>query len=119
LKTLGVLWIVYSVIHLIPTTAMLFFGAAGPSWWPSHHGELPPFLGPMLTAIGGLGAAAAILGIIAGSGLLKRRSWARVLTIVLACFALLNLPFGTVLGIYTLWVLVPAASEREYRRLAA
>jgi len=30
----------------------------------------------------------------------------------------LNVPLGTALGIYTLWVLLPAKSEQEYRELA-
>jgi hypothetical protein len=41
-----------------------------------------------------------------------------MLAIVLGCFHLLNPPFGTALGIYTLWVLLPAASEQEYRQIA-
>jgi hypothetical protein len=56
--------------------------------------------------------------VIAGWGLLDRQAWARTLTIALACFALLLfMPFGTMLGIYTLWVLLPAQSEEEYRKL--
>ena len=27
---------------------------------------------------------------------------------------LVDIPFGTALGIYTLWVLIPEESEREY-----
>lgn len=38
-----------------------------------------------------------------------------MLTIVLAFLALFNIPFGTALGIYTLWVLLPAESDEEYR----
>jgi hypothetical protein len=41
-----------------------------------------------------------------------------MLAIVLACFSLLDMPFGTALGIYTLVVLLPAGSEEEYRRMA-
>ena len=64
----------------------------------------------------GLGlAATAVLGIIAGWGLLERRPWSRMLAVVLACLALLNLPLGTALGIYTLWVLLPAKAEYEFR----
>lgn len=44
-------------------------------------------------------------GLIAGIGLLKRQSWGRILTIILACINLVNIPFGTALGIYALWVL--------------
>jgi hypothetical protein len=28
------------------------------------------------------------------------------------------MPFGTALGIYTLWVLLPAQSEEEFRHIA-
>jgi len=28
------------------------------------------------------------------------------------------MPMGTALGIYTLWVLLPASSEYEYRRMS-
>jgi hypothetical protein len=41
-----------------------------------------------------------------------------VVAIVFGCIALIHFPFGTALGIYTLWVLLPAESEQEYRRSA-
>jgi hypothetical protein len=31
---------------------------------------------------------------------------------------ILSIPFGTALGIYTLWVLMPDQSEAEYRAMA-
>jgi ABC-type spermidine/putrescine transport system permease subunit II len=59
-----------------------------------------------------------VIGIFAGWGLYERRSWARILAIVLAFLSLLHPPFGTAIGAYTLWVLLPAASEAEYQRVA-
>ena len=50
-------------------------------------------------------------GIIGGWGLLKRRSWARVLMIVLSALHLINIPFGTVLAVYGLWVLLSDQTE--------
>lgn len=47
-----------------------------------------------------------IPGIIGGFGLLKRRPWARILILVVACLDLLWIPFGTIIGIYELWVLL-------------
>jgi hypothetical protein len=41
-----------------------------------------------------------------------------MLTIVLAVLALFKFPFGTALGIYTLWVLAPATSAMEYDSMA-
>jgi hypothetical protein len=62
--------------------------------------------------------AMAVTGFLVGFGLLERRPWARSLAIVLAVIALLHPLLGTALGIYTLWVLLPAESEEEYRRTA-
>jgi hypothetical protein len=45
-------------------------------------------------------------GLIGGIGLLKKSSWARILVLIIGCLNLLNFPFGTGLGIYTIWVLV-------------
>ncbi|MCL1821406.1 MAG: hypothetical protein FWG22_01130 [Prolixibacteraceae bacterium] len=44
-------------------------------------------------------------GIIAGVGLLNRKEWARILTIILAALKVLNFPFGTCIGIYSIWAL--------------
>ncbi|PYX36978.1 MAG: hypothetical protein DMG75_08590 [Acidobacteria bacterium] len=59
--------------------------------------------------------AKAGLGFVAGWGLLERQTWARILCLVLGFISLFNIPLGTALGIYTLWVLLPADSEREYQ----
>jgi hypothetical protein len=49
--------------------------------------------------------------------LLQREPWARTLAVVLGFVSLFfNVPFGTALGIYTLWVLLPAESDIEYER---
>ena len=44
--------------------------------------------------------------IIGGFGLLKRKSWARILVIIIACVDLIFIPIGTIIGIYALWVLL-------------
>ena len=44
--------------------------------------------------------------IIGGFGLLKRRPWARILILIVACLDLLWIPIGTIIGIYELWVLL-------------
>jgi hypothetical protein len=79
---------------------------------------MPLFLHGLMRFFGFLLIAGGILGIVTGWGLLERRPWARTLAIVLGVFRLFDMPFGTALGIYTLWVLLPASSEQEYRRMA-
>ena len=58
--------------------------------------------------------AKAALGFVAGWGLLQRERWARILALVLAFISLFNVPFGTAVGVYTMWVLLPGDSEQEY-----
>jgi hypothetical protein len=50
--------------------------------------------------------ALALPEIFAGAGLLQRREWGRILAIVVGIFSLIDIPFGTALGVYTLWVLM-------------
>jgi hypothetical protein len=45
-------------------------------------------------------------GIIAGVGLLRRRTWGRYLALVMSVIWLLNIPIGTAIGAYSIWVLV-------------
>jgi hypothetical protein len=59
-----------------------------------------------------------VIHLLLAWGLYERQPWARVLGIVVACLALIRIPFGTALGIYTLWVLTPEGSRREYEEMA-
>ena len=69
-------------------------------------------------AIGGVMAIGGIFSLVAGYGLLKRRSWARTLTIVLSVINLLNFPLGTALGGYALWVMLKDESRAEFSSVA-
>jgi membrane-bound metal-dependent hydrolase YbcI (DUF457 family) len=74
------------------------------------------FLHSLFATLGIIVLVKSAAGFLAGWGLLQREPWARMLTIVLAFLALFNIPFGTALGIYTLWVLLPAESDAEYQQ---
>jgi hypothetical protein len=43
--------------------------------------------------------------LVAGIGLLNFKPWAKTLMLVVSALHLFNIPFGTALGIYGLWVL--------------
>ena len=70
----------------------------------------------------GLAGAAAFIfllcigipGIITGIGLLKVKPWARIVAIVLSVLRLIDIPFGTALGVYGLWVLFNKDTERLF-----
>lgn len=55
-------------------------------------------------------------GIIGGIGLFKRKEWARILVLILSAIDLLNIPFGTALGIYSIWVLIQEETIKLFRR---
>ena len=114
LRLLGILWLAISVFRLLPG---LFLFSIFHLVIPMTSG-VPFFVHGLLRGIGAVILAGAVLGIIAGWGLLERQPWARMLAIVLGFISLLEMPFGTALGIYTLWVLLPAQSEEEYRRIS-
>jgi len=46
------------------------------------------------------------LGLVGGLGLLSFMPWARYLIIVVAALGCLNIPIGTLKGVYSLWVLL-------------
>jgi len=45
-------------------------------------------------------------GILAGMGLYKRKEWARILTLILSIVEIFSFPFGTAIGIYSIWALI-------------
>jgi hypothetical protein len=114
-RLLAIFWLAVSTFRLIPALVLLTISQPDLHVFPA---DVPDFVPVLLKAIGTallLGGAA---GIAVGWGLLQRLPWARMLAIVLGCVSLLDMPFGTAVGIYTLWVLLPAASEEEYRQMA-
>ena len=118
IRLLGILWLAESALRLIPGLAMLFIFSAGGAilqhWLPFPFSSLV-FLGvPILWGIGALLSLTAVGGLVAGWGLLDRKPWARTLTLILGLLSLPSVPFGTALGVYTLWVLLPAEAEMEY-----
>jgi uncharacterized membrane protein (DUF2068 family) len=115
-QVVAILWLVWSVLRLARGAGFLFFGRFG-LHLPFH---IIPFSGPawifpFTTLIGITSVGYAVVGFIAAWGLFQRLQWARILTLVIAFLSLINIPFGTALGIYTLWVFLPAQSGEEYR----
>ena len=113
---LGILWIVYSVLNLVPAFGALTIGSVG--WSFIHDVHVPFFVGPVIAAFGGLMGVISILGIVAGVAVMNFQNWARIWLLALGFLALLNLPFGTALGIYTIWVLLPLESNSEFAHLS-
>ena len=118
LRTLGFLWMVIGALFLIPAVALILLGNT--VHVVIHNRE--PFsaaLGPLLfNLIGGSFLILAAGGACVGLGLMQRRPWARVAALVLGVLAIFHPPFGTALGVYTLWVLLADEHGEEYQYLA-
>lgn len=54
------------------------------------------------------------LGLVGGLGLLSFQPWARYLVIVVAALGCLNIPIGTLKGVYSLWVLLQDETIRLF-----
>jgi hypothetical protein len=48
----------------------------------------------------------AIPSIVAGIGVLMRREWGRITALVVGVLSLVDIPIGTALGVYTIWILM-------------
>lgn len=119
IRLLGILWLALAAVSTLAGAAMIIVANTIFVHFPISPGEpMPPvpmaFLHSLLCFLGILVLAIAALEFAAGYGLLQREPWARILSMVLAFFALFKAPFGTALGIYTLWVLLPAQSDEDY-----
>lgn len=74
-----------------------------------------------LMAGGIMGLVAIFFGLLSlpsllgGWGLLNYKPWARILVIVLSVLNLANIPFGTLIGGYSLWVLFNDETQQILR----
>jgi hypothetical protein len=73
-----------------------------------------PILAIVGFAVGVFLLVLSIPGIIGGIGLLKRKEWARILVLITSALHLLNVPIGTIIGAYSIWVLVQQDTIRIF-----
>ena len=117
-KVLGALQVAFGAIGLLGALLLVFvFGGAagivGASGDPQASVAVP------IIGVTGMALVAFLLltslpGVIIGIGLLRLRPWARIAGIVISIVALLMIPFGTIVGVYGLWVLFSKDSERLF-----
>jgi hypothetical protein len=125
-NALAVGWLVYGgLIAVTGIVGMAFaraaieghFGPFGsPFGWHGNHG---PMLGLFFLKFGWMALILRVgLAVAAGYGLLQKAPWARVVAIIAAVLSLIHLPFGTVMAVWTLVVLVGARNAAGYDAMA-
>ena len=98
------LHIVSSVVGIM--VAMLLFTAIIGGGLISGDSEAIAITAIVGTSLAFMLSVFSVPGIIGGIGLLYMKPWARILVLILGFLQLLNFPFGTALGIYTIWILM-------------
>jgi hypothetical protein len=105
IEVLGWLYIGLSILQILIGIAV-FVVLAGIAVLPEVDHEAAAILSVIALFVALFFIIISTPGIIGGIGLLKRKNWARILTIILGFINLVNFPIGTALGIYTLVILL-------------
>jgi hypothetical protein len=69
-----------------------------------------------LTSIPILIAVISTLRLVGGIGLLSQKMWARYVIIIVAIIGLWKVPIGTLLGVYSLWVLMQSETMKLFEK---
>jgi hypothetical protein len=117
-KVLGSLQIALGVLGLFGALVLVFvFGgvtsAVGASGDPDAQIALP-IIGITGMALVTCLAAVSVPSVIIGIGLIRLRPWARIAGMVISILSLMMIPFGTIIGVYGLWVLFSKDTERLF-----
>jgi hypothetical protein len=123
IQLLASLWLVTGILRFAEVGSIFIAGRILPfliGWGAGRQFNNFPFdfLPFGLYAIGCLLAIFGAVHLVLAWGLFQREPWARVLGLVIGFLALVRPPFGTALGIYTVWVLLPQQAGEEYDRLS-
>jgi hypothetical protein len=117
-KVLGALHIALGAFGLFGAVMLLLvFGGAASIVGASGDADAGiaiPVIGITGMALVTLLVALSLPGIIIGIGLIRLRPWARVAGIVISIIGLMMIPFGTIVGVYGLWVLFSKDTERLF-----
>ena len=100
---LGILYIAFSAIGLLLAT--IIFTAVVGGGIISGDSEAMAITGIVGPAVALSFVLLSAPGLTGGIYLLKHRPWARILVLVLSIINLIEIPIGTALGIYTIWIL--------------
>ena len=117
LPILAILWIVYGVLQATRAVAVQAFSRVASVWWTGS--DWTQWAGPWaLHWIVAWSVMGAVLALIAAWGLYERLAWGRTAAIIAAIFVLPRPLFGTVLGVYTLILLLAGDAGNQYRQIA-
>jgi len=111
----GVIHIAFGVLGLIGALTV-FFALHFARGFVSNE-EIPEMVLSMLAvSLPLLIGFMSTLGLVGGIGLMAYKNWARYLVIIVAAIGCLNIPIGTLKGVYSLWVLLQDETVKLFEK---
>lgn len=119
-KIVAILHIVFGALGLLTALLMLMiFGGVTAIIGVSAADQEAAIAMPIVALVGGfvffMIMLTSIPGLIGGIGLLSYQQWARIVVIVISGLNLLSFPFGTALGVYSLYILLTQETSDLFR----
>jgi hypothetical protein len=112
-KHITILGIIYTALGALGLLgASIVFLTLGGVGVASGDAEAAMFLGGLGMVVAGFIAVVSLPGLIAGIGLLQRKPWSRIVALIVGFLNLINIPIGTAIGGYAIWVLLQDESVR-------
>jgi hypothetical protein len=106
-KVIGIMHLIWGGFNTLVTLIVfpIIIAILGPLMRsdPNAPAELATFFIAVMVAVFVLSLLFSLPPLLAGYAMLKRKRWAKVMSIIAACFESLSMPFGTALCVYTLW----------------
>ena len=56
------------------------------------------------------------LGLVGGIALFSYKNWARILVLIIAAMGCINIPIGTLKGVYSIWVLMQDETAKLFQK---
>ncbi len=114
IKVIGILWVIFGTLSLcLALFAFLFF--FGVAQIPGVEDPGPGVLRIIGLIVSSFLALIGLPKIIGGLGLIQHKEWARILMLVISFISLVNVPFGTALGVYSMIVLFNPETVRMFQ----
>ncbi|MEL7589209.1 MAG: hypothetical protein AAGU19_21025 [Prolixibacteraceae bacterium] len=115
INVVGVLYIVLSVLSFLGAFTIYFLLRLIGNFADDHNANMVLSLIAQVLSV--VLVVLAIPGLVGGIGLIKRKSWARILVLILSIINLLNFPIGTAIGIYSIRALLQPEVAAEFQNV--
>lgn len=111
LVILGALHVAMSILYALAAAGIfLVLDYTG-----AFKGGHASFTGDLFLVLAGMMVLFAIPEMICGIALMNQQSWIRSMALIVGCVNLVNFPFGTILGFYSIYVLMSDYSGKPIK----